>query len=63
MDLILKRILTVVGDERCENHLGLKGKGSFSMYIKEGLVIPNHSPNWNFMGKVNRLIFLYYLNN
>jgi len=40
------RILAVVGDERCENHLGRKGKGSFSMYIREGLVIPNFGPNW-----------------
>ena len=45
VDLILIRILTVVGDERCENHLGLKGKGFFSMYIREELVIPNFHLN------------------
>ena len=46
VDLVLMRILAVVGDERCENHLGRKGKGSFSMYIREGLVIPKFDPNW-----------------
>ncbi len=46
VDLILIRILAVVGYERCENHLGRKGKGSFSMYIREGLVIPKFYPNW-----------------
>lgn len=45
VDLILKRILVVVRDERCENHLGLKGKGFFSMYIREELVIPNFHLN------------------
>ena len=46
VDPIPMRILAVVGDERCENHLGRKGKGSFSMYIREGLVIPKFGPNW-----------------
>ena len=45
MDLTLKRILAVVGDKRCENHLGVKGKGFFSMYIREELVTPNHYLN------------------
>ena len=47
VDLKEIRILAVVGDERCENHLGRKGKGSFSLYIREGLVMPNFYPNWN----------------
>lgn len=60
VDLIEIRILAVVGNERCENHRGRKGKGFFSMLIREELVIPNRNPNW-VMRKGNRLIFLYYL--
>ena len=52
MDLIKIRILAVVGNERCESHRGRKGKGFFSMLIREELVIPNQYPNWmNEKGK------------
>ena len=46
VDLTVIRILAVVGDKRCENHRRRKGKGSFSMQIREGLVIPKFGPNW-----------------
>jgi len=42
------RILAVVGEKRCESHRGRKGKGSFSMEIREGLVMPNLGPNWTY---------------
>lgn len=60
VDLIEIRILAVVGNERCESHRGRKGKGFFSMLIREELVIPNRNPNW-VMRKGSRLIFLHYL--
>ena len=60
VDLIGIRILAVVGNERCESHRGRKGKGFFSMLIREELVIPNLNPNWT-MRKGSRLIFLHYL--
>jgi len=46
LDLIVTRILAVVGNKWCASHHRRKGKGSFSMYIREGLVIPNFYPNW-----------------
>lgn len=46
MDLVEIRILVVVGDEHCEIQCGRKGKGSISLNVRNGLVMPKFGPNW-----------------
>ena len=45
VDRLEKRILAVVGAEKCKSHFRRKGKGSLAMQISQGLIDPNHTPN------------------
>ena len=40
------RILVIVGTERSENLRHRKGKGSFPMQFREGVVDPKRAPKW-----------------
>jgi hypothetical protein len=45
------RILVIVGTERSENLRHRKGKGSFPMQIREGVVDPKRAPRWSVFAK------------
>ena len=45
------RIPVIVGTERSENLRHRKGKGSFPMQIREGLVDPKRAPSWSVFAK------------
>ena len=45
------RILVIVGTERSENLRHRKGKGSFPMQIREGVVDPKRAPSWSVFAK------------
>ena len=61
VDLAEMKILAVVGSEQIENICHRKGKGSLTMFVSQGLVGPNHRPNWaNGKGRTVNIPLLFW---